>query len=174
MFYDSAKDGVDPFDQVHSFQSCSGMTKRRPLTVFYGMMNAAVVNAKILYSKHQPQNTLKRIEYQGFVQRRHSIQSLPHALQLTINNTFLGSMSATPVEIIQLLPTRKRCEISCPSQGKGTRFMSWTCGAPVCIHKFRVFCKDCWEVSVYMQCGFCCINVVVAEKMIVCKRWVSK
>jgi len=52
MYYNQTKGGVDTFDQICSLKSCSRMTKRWHLTIFYGMLNAAGVNALILYHKH--------------------------------------------------------------------------------------------------------------------------
>ena len=49
MFYNKTKGGVDTFDQICSNNSCSRMTKRWPMAIFYGMVNAAGVNASILY-----------------------------------------------------------------------------------------------------------------------------
>ena len=57
-FYNATKGGVDTFDQTCCFQSYNRVTKRWPLTVFFGMLNAAVVNAYVLYHEHKPQNIL--------------------------------------------------------------------------------------------------------------------
>jgi len=52
MFYNKTKGGVETFDQICSSNSCSRMTKRWPIAIFYGMVNAAGVNASILYHSH--------------------------------------------------------------------------------------------------------------------------
>ena len=55
---------VDTFDEMCSYQSCSRINKRWPLTFFYVILNAAVFNSEILYKQHIPQNTLKRRFFQ--------------------------------------------------------------------------------------------------------------
>jgi len=52
MYYKKTKEGVDTFYQICSNNSCSRMTKRWPMAIFYGMVNAAGVNASILHHSH--------------------------------------------------------------------------------------------------------------------------
>ena len=150
---------VDTFDQMCAFQSCSRMTKRWPLTFFYGMLNASCVNAYILYKEHQPQNILSRLLFQKHLvlnmikplaQRRLSLQNLPFAVRSIVRTTFPGLTSSGPSECNKLLETRQRCKSCPPSKRNKTRFTGQRCGEPVCIDHFQVFCKECWQVSVCM------------------------
>src|SRR5215470_15414339 len=50
-YYNSTKGGVDAFDQMCSQYSCSRRTRRWPLCVFYGMLNATAINAYIIFSE---------------------------------------------------------------------------------------------------------------------------
>ena len=153
MFYKSTKGGVDAFDQMCSFPSCSRMTKRWPLAVFYGLLNAAVVNAYILYKEHKPQNTSKRRVLQKnsalnlmkpLAQKRLSNPRLPSGIRFIIFSPFPEMTSAAEGETSQpLLPTQQRCKTCRPSHRKKTRFVCGKRGAPVCIDHLRVFCKDC-------------------------------
>ena len=52
MYHNKTKGGVDTFDQICSNNSCSRMTRRWTLASFYGMVNAARVNASIVYHSH--------------------------------------------------------------------------------------------------------------------------
>ena len=52
MYYNKTKGGVDTFDQICSNNSCSRMTKRWPMAIFYGLVNVAGVNASTLYHSH--------------------------------------------------------------------------------------------------------------------------
>ena len=151
-FYNSTKSGVDTFDQMCSLQSCTRMTNRWSITVFYGMLNAAAVNAFVLYHEHKPQNTLKRRLYQkalamnmikALAQRRLFNSTLPRGLRFTIRSTFPDLTSTTPAEITRMLPKRKSCHTCRSPRRKRTRYQCRKCGAPVCINHFRVFCKDC-------------------------------
>ena len=48
-FYNATKGGVDTFDQMCSVNFCSRKTRRWPLCILYGMLNAANVNSYIIY-----------------------------------------------------------------------------------------------------------------------------
>ncbi|KAK0064740.1 piggyBac transposable element-derived protein 4 [Biomphalaria pfeifferi] len=48
QFYNETKCGVDTFDQLCHRYSVSRRTRRWPLTVFYGLLNAVGVNSMIL------------------------------------------------------------------------------------------------------------------------------
>ncbi|KAG0726568.1 PiggyBac transposable element-derived protein 4 [Chionoecetes opilio] len=50
-FYNKTKGGVDTFDQMCAQYSCSRKTKRWPLCLFYGILNAALINSWIIH-KH--------------------------------------------------------------------------------------------------------------------------
>ena len=47
-FYNGTKGGVDTFDQMCATSSCSRKTRRWPLCVWYGILNAACINAFII------------------------------------------------------------------------------------------------------------------------------
>ncbi|KAL7846700.1 hypothetical protein SRHO_G00216800 [Serrasalmus rhombeus] len=55
-FYNQTKGGVDTLDQMCAHYSCSRKTKRWPLCVLYGMMNAGVINSWIILKE----NALRR------------------------------------------------------------------------------------------------------------------
>jgi len=52
MYYTKTKGEVDTFDQICSNNSCSRMTKRWLMAIFYRIVNAAGVNTSILYHSH--------------------------------------------------------------------------------------------------------------------------
>ena len=97
------------------------------LFVFYGILNAAVVNYYILYSAHKPQNNLKRRFFQKklaislirpLVQRRPANPRLPPAVRSTIHSTFPDLMSAIPAQVPQQLLAAIRCQICRPSHSR--------------------------------------------------------
>lgn len=51
-FYNETKGGVDSFDQMCKNYSCSRRTRRWPMAVFYGLLNAAGINAFIVWVLH--------------------------------------------------------------------------------------------------------------------------
>ena len=54
MFYNACKGGTDAFDALCSNTSCSRMTRRWPMALFYQMVNIAMNNAWILYNGRTP------------------------------------------------------------------------------------------------------------------------
>jgi len=79
--YNSIKGGLDTFDPMSSFQSCSRMTKRWPPSVFYGILKSAVVNAYVLYNEHKPQNNSKHRWFQNAL-ALNMIKGLPNQVCL--------------------------------------------------------------------------------------------
>ncbi|CAL9691157.1 unnamed protein product [Knipowitschia caucasica] len=73
-FYNKTKGGVDTFDQMCAHYSCGRKTKRWPLCVFYGMINAGVINSYIIHKE----NAMKRDD--TYLQRRPYMQALALAL----------------------------------------------------------------------------------------------
>ena len=55
MFYNASKGGTDAFDALCSNTTCSRMTRRWPMAIFYQMINISMNNAWILYSGRTPQ-----------------------------------------------------------------------------------------------------------------------
>ena len=58
-FYNSTKGGVDMVDQMAGEYDTLRNGRRRPLTVFYTLLNVSTINAYIFYS-HNPENKLNR------------------------------------------------------------------------------------------------------------------
>ena len=50
-YYNSTNGGVDTFDQLCGACTCGWKTKRWPFCVFYGILNAATINAWIIHSE---------------------------------------------------------------------------------------------------------------------------
>lgn len=54
LFYNATKGGVDTFDQLCHSKTVSRKTRRWPLRVFYGMLDAAGVNSFVIYCLNNP------------------------------------------------------------------------------------------------------------------------
>ena len=72
--YNHTKGGTDTFDQMCGAYSCCSKTKRWPMCVFFGMLNAAKINAYVIYSENRTRKGKKN-------ERKYFMQEL--ALQLT-------------------------------------------------------------------------------------------
>ncbi|GLD70151.1 piggyBac transposable element-derived protein 4-like protein [Lates japonicus] len=73
-FYNKTKGGVDTFDQMCAHYGCGRKNKRWPMCVFYGMINAGVINSWIIHKE----NAMKRDD--NYLQRRPYMQALALAL----------------------------------------------------------------------------------------------
>ena len=52
--YNATKGAVDAFDRILASYSCQRGTKRRPLVVFYNLINISWSNAFVIYLKQNP------------------------------------------------------------------------------------------------------------------------
>jgi len=108
--YNSMKSDVDTFDQLCSYQSYSRMTKIWLLTVFHGILNAAVVNSYTLYKEYKSQNSLKK----WFFQKKLALSLIEPLAQRRFANTMLppAVRSTSWVEFIwrklRISKTRKK------------------------------------------------------------------
>ena len=51
-YYNTTKGAVDTFDQMCGIHSTSSKTRRWPLCMFYRILNAATINAYVIYTKN--------------------------------------------------------------------------------------------------------------------------
>ena len=158
--YNRTKGGVDTFDQMAAQYSCSRKTKRWPLCVFYGMLNAAVINSWIIH-KENTYNTHGR-----WVQRKQYMQELATGLVKTwavhrlANHTLPRKLREHICEVFEMPsdpgPSHvqhnvvadmrepiTRCVI-CPSKAdKKTRFRCVACQRAVCNKHYYSVCGSC-------------------------------
>ena len=52
-FYNASKAGVDIVDQMCSTYNCAENTRRRPMVVFYSLLNVAGINGYIIYYENK-------------------------------------------------------------------------------------------------------------------------
>src|SRR5215469_13131144 len=60
-FYNITKGSVDTFDQMCSAYSCSRRTRRWPLYIFYGMVNACSISSWIIHTENMKRNKSKSL-----------------------------------------------------------------------------------------------------------------
>lgn len=153
MDYNANKGGVDTFDQMCAYSSCGRMTKRWPLTVFFGMINTAGINSYVIHNAENVKAGKKKIS------RRTFLTTLAHELikpWAEERLAFRGQQRNIQQTIISVFPdfnipsrpgpddnTKKRCAI-CPTKNdRKTKYRCITCHRPVCVEHSRFLCADC-------------------------------
>lgn len=111
-FYNETKGGVDSFDQMCKNYSCSRRTRRWPMAVFYGLLNAAGINAFIVWAyacAARGGKTPNRLEFlhklgldlsTKFMQERLTIRNLPNDLRVKIES-ILSENNSLPVSSLK-------------------------------------------------------------------------
>ncbi|KAG7165311.1 uncharacterized protein LOC121870531 [Homarus americanus] len=67
-YYNKTKGAVDTFDQMCSMYFCSRKPRRWHLCLFYGIVNAATINSRIIYSKNKEGQQVKKQERRSLMQ----------------------------------------------------------------------------------------------------------
>lgn len=153
MDYNANKGGVDTFDQMCAYSSCGRMTKRWPLAVFFGMINAAGINSYVIHNAENVKAGKKKIS------RRTFLTTLAHELikpWAEERLAFRGQQRNIQQTIISVFPdfnipsraapddnTKRRCAICPIRKDRKTKYRCITCHRPVCVEHSRFLCADC-------------------------------
>lgn len=159
-FYNATKGGVDTFDQMCAQYSCGRKTKRWPLCMFYGMLNACCINSWIIHSENLVRTGGKvmiRRKYMQelalalitpWAQNRLSSPYLPRTLRDLIcticNLPSPGTAAGTPgTTVADSQGPLVRC-VECPRRSdKKTRHKCNGCRRPLCPRHFYPVCSNC-------------------------------
>ncbi|XP_066969991.1 piggyBac transposable element-derived protein 4-like [Macrobrachium rosenbergii] len=151
--YNKTKGGVDAFDQMCARYSCSRKTKRWPLCVFYGMLNAAIINAWIIYNRMQKDRGQPEMERRIFMMKlaedlifpwakdRMSFQGMHRSSQMTIKDVY--SINLPHQQPAQGNNSMKRCAFCTRKKDRKTRQQCIHCLRPVCVEHAKPICCDC-------------------------------
>lgn len=152
-FYNKTKGGVDTFDQMCAMYSCSRRTKRWPICIFYGLINAATINAFIIYSWHQENKNEKVGMRRQFMQElalqlirpwsenRLTQSSLSRDLKKTISTVL--NINIPSKTVAPLLDVKRRCVHCTRQEDRKTRMVCYECKKPVCGVHSSPTCLDC-------------------------------
>ena len=157
-YYNSTKGGVDTFDQLCGTYTSSQRTKRWPLCVFYGIINAATINAWIIHSENLERKANNRTEQQTFManlalaliapwaEKRLNTPQMPRAVKQTISYLLGNTLEVDYRPLNQETQrSRQRCS-KCPrNKDRKTNIFCKTCKIPICkTHGYQIsFCEDC-------------------------------
>lgn len=159
-FYNATKGGVNTFDQMCATSSCSRKTRRWPLCVWYGILNAASINAFTISCENRARTGISIPKRRTFMmdigralitpwaQSRLSSQVLSRQLHTLITTVCdlpsLGSTAGSPgTSLAEGKSPLVRCA-DCPSKSdRKTRHRCNRCAKPKCPWHLYPICGDC-------------------------------
>ncbi|XP_067014309.2 piggyBac transposable element-derived protein 3 [Anabrus simplex] len=151
--YNGTKDGVDTVDKMCGTYTVSRKSSRWPLTIFFGILNIAAINAQIIYKANslnsEPtfhRNFLKRLSLdltKEHLASRSKILSLPTNLRSRIQ--WLTGISEE--RKITVLGKRQagRCKDCGSKKNRKTRTCCIICEKLICREHVKPMCGDCLE-----------------------------
>lgn len=159
-FYNSTKGGVDTFDQMCATTSCSRKTRRWPLCVWYGILNAATINAFIVSSENRARAGTKLLARRTFMmdvamalitpwaQARLSTPSLSRNLRNLIDTVCElpsdGIAAGTPgTSFADSRSPLVRCSECSSRADRKTRHRCNRCALPKCPRHLYPVCGNC-------------------------------
>ncbi|KAK3892600.1 hypothetical protein Pcinc_003576 [Petrolisthes cinctipes] len=172
LLYNVSKGGVDTFDQMAATYSCNRKTRRWPLCIFYGLLNAGGINAWIILS-HNLENmrkpSMKRRNFltelavslvKPWAKQRLSLH-IPRPLAGLICTTFNlqqeeqqhqdGQRDGALLKNSKFNPLH-RCK-SCPRGDKRSRYICKGCRRSICGGHLYTFCFECTDKTGHLFPG---------------------
>ena len=162
-YYNSTKGGVDAFDEMCALYSCHRRTRRWPLCMFFWMVNAAIINAMVVYKSNLEKTggtrppkrrrfmlDLARKFIQPWAQKKLLIANLPRQLRTLISTVCdLSSVANTHYPPGKVLADCKYPQVRCAecprSTDRKSRVRCVKCQRPVCQSHFYPTCTKCLE-----------------------------
>ena len=161
-YYNKTKAGTDTFDQMCSHSCCSRKTRRWPLCIFYGLVNAANVNSYIIYKENLVRIGEKPKLRKDFLldvgrelirpwtkKRMAGVFGIRRNLRILAKTVFdirSEAGSHPPGTSYRASKAAKvRCQ-ACPGKtnnGLKTKHRCSTCTKPICPKHSYPFCVDC-------------------------------
>lgn len=155
--YNATKGGTDSFDQLCKNNTVVRRSLRWPMRVFWGMLDQAVVNARVLWRcKLNLAGSQQKAPARTCMKRLYDHLLKPHLLERkkipklrnTIRNA-LDDMFKTPQpppaeeENDGLLAKKRRCELCPYIADKKTRHQCISCFRAMCMDHRSKMCDDC-------------------------------
>lgn len=154
--YNETKGGTDTFDQLCHSYTTSRKTRRWPLRFFFNMLDAAGINAMVLFSLANPEwkedsknnrktfiKELSNSLIEPHLRDRVQVPSLQRSLRLSI-----CQILEIAVEVHQEpnfgvnLPRKVRCALCPRGKDRKTNFACSICHRPYCLeHRARLCCE---------------------------------
>lgn len=147
--YNRTKGGVDSVDQLCSSYNVARSTRRWPMTVFYGLLNVAALNAYIVYRSNSVDPVNKYTGRRKFLKdlsrqliEPYMIQrvSCPHLSRETRRQA--ARLSGVPFqEAVQNVANRRGRCVHC--KDRKTKYSCELCKKYLCLEHSKQVCEDC-------------------------------
>jgi hypothetical protein len=152
-FYNATKCGVDTFDQLSHRYSVSRKTRRWPLCVFYGLLNATGINSMILLVGSGVQDKEEVPNRRTYLKTLAKALIFPHLEARLAGSTLPKSLRETIRRILNLEPEPHvqpqqqagvgRCAFCPRSHDRKSRTMCSLCQKFICGDHQHKVCPDC-------------------------------
>lgn len=149
LFYNSTKGGVDTFDQLCHSKTVARKTRRWPLRIFYGMLDAAGINSFVIFRFKRLDNSLSRSSFiknladalvKDHMKIRAENERLPRKLKQSICDYLRIPCAAPP----QNQPkSARRCDFCPRARDRKGRHICEHCGKNMCAEHQHSICEDC-------------------------------
>ncbi|CAK1595330.1 unnamed protein product [Parnassius mnemosyne] len=150
-FYNSTKAGVDVVDELSSSYNVSRNSKRWPMTLFYGVLNMAAINACIIYRANK-NVTIKRTEFirnlglSMIYEHLHSRKSKKH-IPNYIRQRILKQLGEPSPRHVNIPGRYVRCQ-DCPyKKDRKTKYSCNACAKPICMEHAKFICENCADLD---------------------------
>ncbi|XP_022828398.1 uncharacterized protein LOC111357825 [Spodoptera litura] len=147
-FYNSTKAGVDVVDKLSATYNVSRNSKRWPMTIFYGILNMAAINANIIYQSNLDKSS-KRTEFlrslglsllNKHLQLRQTQKNIPSNIRQRIS----GQMGEPLRPAVENSSGRYARCADCPrKKDRKTKHVCATCRKSLCLEHAIFSCKNC-------------------------------
>ncbi|CAH2090789.1 unnamed protein product [Euphydryas editha] len=147
-FYNSTKVGVDVVDELSATYNVSRNSKRWPMTIFYGILNMAAINANIIFQENASKTT-KRTEFlrnlrltliQPHLRQRSDQKNIP----INLRHKISSQLNEPLQPVVQNAPGRYVRYVDCTrDKDRKTKHVCVRCGKPICLEHAIFSCKDC-------------------------------
>ncbi|KAL7294239.1 hypothetical protein TKK_0012255 [Trichogramma kaykai] len=155
-YYNLNKGGTDTFDKLCHSYTTAGRTSRWPMRYFLGILDQAIVNARILYAcklknddKSHKVTAIECLEKlhlflaKAYLERRYATVTLRLDVRLGIagilNKDVKGSNSLMNVD----LEAPQRCVSCTRKEDRKSRKGCSSCKRPICSYHRFILCNDC-------------------------------
>lgn len=151
--YNVHKCGVDVVDEMCGTYSVSRVSKRWPLTIFFGLLNVGGINAYVIYNANMTRLQQDTIERRNFlkelalslvkpqIEKRTSITTLPKHIRNRMFQVLGREESVAPPT--ESSATRGRCAICPPRKDRKTKTQCQNCKSFICRDHTAFLCINC-------------------------------
>lgn len=145
LHYNNTKSGTDTFDQLCHAYTVTARTNKWPMRVFFGMVDQAMVNARILWKvKLNGGNKVILHLVAPHLKLRMEAERLRKELRVNMCNILEIKEEDQPRVVEKIMyEHRKRCELCERKKDKKTAYGCGACHRPACEDHRIMLCSHC-------------------------------